>query len=64
MSHISLNYLESDRPICGNGIIDKGEECDCGYRLECTELNDSCCYPADDSTNGCKLKPDAECRFV
>jgi len=31
-------------PVCGNMIVEKGEECDCGEDyLEC---QDACCYPA------------------
>jgi len=30
--------------LCGNGIVEPGEECDCGYdQVSC---NDPCCYPA------------------
>ena len=36
-------------PVCGNGIIEKGEDCDCGSQ-EC-----NCC------TNECKLPEGAEC---
>ncbi|XP_077015994.1 disintegrin and metalloproteinase domain-containing protein 1-like [Tamandua tetradactyla] len=37
--------------ICGNGIMEGNEECDCGFKCE----DDPCC---DDT---CKLKGDAEC---
>ena len=37
-------------PVCGNGLKEKGEECDCG-----AEPCDCC----DHQT--CKLLPDAEC---
>ena len=35
--------LEEYFPLCGNGIIDKGEECDCGYKSNC---QDPCCNAA------------------
>ncbi|KAL3874041.1 hypothetical protein ACJMK2_037105 [Sinanodonta woodiana] len=31
-------------PICGNGIVEGGEECDCGDQNICT---DTCCTPSD-----------------
>ncbi|KAK3597351.1 hypothetical protein CHS0354_034594 [Potamilus streckersoni] len=31
-------------PICGNGIVENGEECDCGDQNICT---DTCCTPSD-----------------
>ena len=37
---------------CGNGIVDDGEECDCG--TQCSP--NSCCSPVT-----CRLKADAQC---
>uniref|UniRef100_A0A3Q2E563 ADAM metallopeptidase domain 19b n=1 Tax=Cyprinodon variegatus TaxID=28743 RepID=A0A3Q2E563_CYPVA len=38
---------------CGNGYLEKGEECDCGEEKECTS---PCC-----NANNCTLKAGAEC---
>ena len=39
--------------VCGNGIKEEGEECDCGTPEECAK--DPCCQ------EGCKLRPNATC---
>eukprot|EP00111_Clytia_hemisphaerica_P021191 TCONS_00062427-protein len=39
--------------ICGNGLVEETEECDCGTKEECA---DPCC-----DAETCKLKPHAEC---
>ena len=31
--------------ICGNGVVEPGEECDCGPDIY--HCNDPCCYPAN-----------------
>lgn len=30
--------------ICGNGVVDEGEQCDCGHHYN--DCHDACCYPA------------------
>lgn len=51
---------ESGQPICGNGMVEPGEECDCGYSDQC---RDQCCYDANQPDNKkCKLKPGKACR--
>lgn len=35
-------YSERQQSICGNGVVEPGEQCDCGWEEDC---KDSCCYP-------------------
>ncbi|XP_077417345.1 disintegrin and metalloproteinase domain-containing protein 9-like isoform X2 [Vanacampus margaritifer] len=53
-----LNMPRADEaysaPYCGNGLLDVGEECDCGTAQECQSA--PCCQ-----SKTCKLKPGAEC---
>lgn len=51
---------ESGQPICGNGLVEAGEECDCGYSDQC---KDPCCYSANEGEGKkCKLQPGKICR--
>lgn len=51
---------ESGQPICGNGLVEVGEECDCGYSDQC---KDPCCYSANEGEGKkCKLQPGKICR--
>ena len=47
-----ISHQIADFGSCGNGIIDDGEECDCG--TQCSP--NSCCSPVT-----CRLKADAQC---
>ncbi|KAG7468023.1 hypothetical protein MATL_G00138470 [Megalops atlanticus] len=52
-------FVESGQPICGNGLVETGEECDCGYSDQC---KDQCCYDANQPDGKkCKLKPNKVC---
>ncbi|XP_053286713.1 disintegrin and metalloproteinase domain-containing protein 10 isoform X1 [Pleuronectes platessa] len=47
----------SDQPICGNQIVEEGEECDVGHNH-----TDLCCYSAKEHTGvQCRLKPGKVC---
>ncbi|XP_044018112.1 disintegrin and metalloproteinase domain-containing protein 10-like [Aphidius gifuensis] len=35
-------FAEYQTAICGNGVVEEGEECDCGWEEDC---NDPCCHP-------------------
>ncbi|XP_061190593.1 disintegrin and metalloproteinase domain-containing protein 10-like [Saccostrea echinata] len=51
-------FTQSNMAFCGNGIVEEGEECDCGYDTDCT---DKCCNPQQTSgpdSNACTLKID------
>jgi hypothetical protein len=53
---------ESGQPICGNGMVEQGEECDCGYSDQC---KDDCCFDANQPEGKkCKLKPGKQCRYL
>ncbi|XP_042264262.1 disintegrin and metalloproteinase domain-containing protein 10 [Thunnus maccoyii] len=52
-------FVESGQPICGNGLVEGEEQCDCGYVDQCT---DNCCYNANEEEGKkCKLKPGKTC---
>ncbi|XP_056134157.1 disintegrin and metalloproteinase domain-containing protein 10 [Lampris incognitus] len=52
-------FVESGQPICGNGLVEAGEQCDCGFNDQC---KDSCCYDANEAEGKkCKLKPGKIC---
>ncbi|XP_043934831.1 disintegrin and metalloproteinase domain-containing protein 10 [Protopterus annectens] len=52
-------FVESGQPICGNGLVEQGEECDCGYSDQC---KDGCCFDANQPEDKkCKLKPAVKC---
>ncbi|XP_020711523.2 disintegrin and metalloproteinase domain-containing protein 10-like [Athalia rosae] len=35
-------FAEPQSALCGNGVVEEGEECDCGWEEDC---NDPCCHP-------------------
>ncbi|XP_015585576.1 disintegrin and metalloproteinase domain-containing protein 10 isoform X2 [Cephus cinctus] len=35
-------FTEPQASLCGNGVVEEGEECDCGWEEDC---RDSCCFP-------------------
>lgn len=62
--------IEKGAPICGNRIVEAGEECDCGYDGEQSCKDDTCCLPAT-GNGGCKFSQTAKnvdvnkrCRLV
>lgn len=52
-------FSTGDEPICGNRVIEKGEQCDCGDELSCKEEGD-CCNPPG-KQDQCRLKAQAKC---
>ncbi|XP_064595727.1 LOW QUALITY PROTEIN: disintegrin and metalloproteinase domain-containing protein 10-like [Liolophura sinensis] len=54
-------FTKSGEAFCGNGIVEKGEECDCGYEDDCPVTKDPCCYPKGSGPDKeCKLKNDTQ----
>ncbi|XP_042902129.1 disintegrin and metalloproteinase domain-containing protein 10 isoform X2 [Parasteatoda tepidariorum] len=55
-------FTEIQDSICGNGVVEKSEQCDCGWEEDCEE---SCCFPM--RTNPprdeppCMLRPNVIC---
>lgn len=54
--------LEPQAAICGNGVVEEGEQCDCGWEEDC---RDSCCYPQrrypPPDEPPCRLTPKSMC---
>ncbi|XP_035670320.1 disintegrin and metalloproteinase domain-containing protein 10-like isoform X3 [Branchiostoma floridae] len=54
-------FTETNAAICGNGIVEEGEQCDCGYSDHCQRTGeDNCCVPAG-NPNPCTLQPGKAC---
>lgn len=55
MEYCLMNKPEMifESPTCGNGFVEKGEECDCGLARDCTN---PCCDP-----HSCRLNDNAKC---
>ena len=56
-------YVDAEGAVCGNMVVEEGEECDCGYIEDESCKTDICCIGRD-GTSGCKRKPGKECRLV
>ena len=50
-------YKVSTNAICGNGIKETGEQCDCGFPEDCNEI---CCNAAG-TAQQCQYKPNVIC---
>ena len=54
MSHLPVPSTQIfSGPVCGNSVVEEGEECDCGLYSDCTN---SCCQ-----ADTCTLRPGAAC---
>lgn len=42
LAALALFIVEPQVSLCGNGVVEEGEECDCGWEEDC---RDSCCFP-------------------
>ncbi|XP_052863745.1 uncharacterized protein LOC128270386 [Anopheles cruzii] len=55
-------FTEPQEAICGNGVVEPGEQCDCGWEEDCKDL---CCYPMSRHSRfdqkPCTLTPKAQC---
>lgn len=55
-------FTEPQKAICGNGVVEIGEECDCGWEEDCDE---PCCFPMKNNPKKyqtpCTLRPNKVC---
>ncbi|EFX84015.1 hypothetical protein DAPPUDRAFT_99915 [Daphnia pulex] len=55
-------FKEPQSAICGNGVVEAGEECDCGWEEDCQE---KCCFPMRSiqlpGERPCTLRPSTTC---
>ena len=60
-------FAEKGSPFCGNGVVESGEQCDCGLTIH--DCRDRCCWPRHPppsagprrKTFGCRHRPGAAC---
>ena len=55
-----FQYISAPNNVCGNGIVESWEECDCGETKR--DCRDKCCYAADHRDLPCQLKERKTCR--
>ena len=57
-----MSLSEPQAAICGNGVVEDGEECDCGWEEDCLE---KCCWPMKSNASPfqkpCTLRPRKVC---
>ena len=58
--HLIFQYISAPNNVCGNGIVESWEECDCGETKR--DCQDKCCYAADHRDLPCQLKERKTCR--
>ncbi|CAB4055708.1 ADAM10 [Lepeophtheirus salmonis] len=55
-------FREPQEALCGNGVVEEGEECDCGWEEDCEE---KCCWPQrsnfSPNQKPCTLRPHKMC---
>ncbi|XP_072760043.1 disintegrin and metalloproteinase domain-containing protein 10 [Anoplolepis gracilipes] len=55
-------FTEPQVSLCGNGVVEEGEQCDCGWEEDC---RDSCCFPQrrylSTGETPCTLTPNSVC---
>lgn len=56
-------FSEPKMALCGNGVVEEGEECDCGWEEDCAE---KCCWPQtglppEAGRIPCTLRPKMAC---
>lgn len=55
-------FKEPKQALCGNGVVEQGEECDCGWEGDC---EDKCCWPQAteprDGETPCTLRQKKAC---
>lgn len=59
---VFIQFAELQTSICGNGVVEPGEECDCGWEEDC---KDACCFPqrrySSPEEPPCRLTPNSIC---
>lgn len=65
LSYKSDCLISQRSPHCGNAVVERGEQCDCGTSYECEQL-DRCCtphqlHPHASSSKQCRLRGGAAC---
>lgn len=62
-SFLSVVSVDAKGAICGNMVVEQGEECDCGFAEDESCKTDICCEGRS-MDSGCTLLPGKNCRLV